>query len=336
MPLKKCVRATVKAPSGNGTLMPFAALTRQSSYVWHGETFLNQVYAALKKIWNMAEAYFPIVRINGISEGCSVIGDAVTNNVQITAGKIFVGGVEVTISADATIALTRPAASKYAVVALAAGADGTVDVIKGTDGDALDLSGGYGGAGQKPYVAVDHVCLAYITLYGDTAATVPQEDIYPGENANIPYDIDPMRGLVILGTALELNHTGGVSRGVYAQYYTQQDVMAPIGELVRAELDINVETVDVTKLSSDWRDYEEALRNWKVNYEKFKENQYFFRRVVTSGDSKFFVEIKEKSTDTFHYLGLGILTNLKVTLERGPMKEPLSMLGCGELVEVQE
>lgn len=334
MPKKNCYRATIETPSGNGFLMPFTALTKQASYEWHGDTLLNLVFKAVKTLWNMTEAYYPVVRVNGVKEGCTILGDAVTNNVELIGGVIYVAGAEITISSDTTIALTRPAASKYAVVALAAGSDGVVDVIKGTDGDALDLTGGYGGAGQKPYVAVDHVCLGYISLYGDTAAVVAQEDIYAGDNANVSFEIDEIRGLVVLGSELALNHTGGVHRGVYAQYYTQEDVLIPIGELIKAELEVTVDTVETTTLSSDWKDYEETTRGWKLSYEKFKENEYFFQKVMTRGSSKFFVKIREKRSDTFYRIGKALATSIKAVIERGPMKENVPMVGCGELVEV--
>jgi hypothetical protein len=333
---KNCSRAFVRCPNGAGNLLPFAALTKQSSYEWGGETLLNKVYSALKKIWNMNEDYAPIVKINGVFSGCNVIGDGVDDNVQVGAGVLHLAGADITVAADTTVALTRPASAKKAIVAVIGDDDGVITTLKGTDGDAIDLTGGYGGAGQKPLVAVDKAVIRYVALHTDTPGPIPQEDIYLGDSANIPFEMDPARGLVILGEALALNHTGGVARGIYAQYYSQQDSMAKIGELKDAKLDITVDTVDTTILSCDWKDVDEALSSWKLTASKFKENQYFVQKLLTPGQRQFWLEIKEKSTDTFHYLGQALLTSGSITLKKGPMDEPLNFVGKGELVEVTE
>ena len=335
MPIKKINKGLVYCQSGEGQQVGQIALTKQASLAVEGETLVNRVYLSTGRApWNKKADYQPVVRVNGVVSGCGVNGDAVTNNVQVAGGTVNVNGVVATVSADTTVAVTRPANGKKNVNAICADNAGTISVVVGSDGDAHDLTGGYGGAGQKPLTATTLAVLAYVALSEDEAAVVPDSDIYPGEDANIEYIVDSLRGGIILYAALPLNKTDNVSRAVYASFYDLASALVPVGKIEDATLSIKkAAPVATPNHDSVWDSYVSMpSMGWSVSVKRWRPDQVFVDRYLDPDEDEFYLKLTEDSGDSFSYYGFGILNGgYSLGIKRGPVSESLTFTGNGEL-----
>ncbi len=334
MPIKKIRYAQVLAQVSEGMLKTYAAMTKQASYALEGLTLTNMVYAIAGKIFNMKSGYSPAVRIDGVVSGCEVTSLS-NDNVEVAAGVAYVAGVQVTVSADPTNSVSRPAIGKYAAYAVTVNGSGTLAIVKGTDGDSLDLTGGYGGAGQKPYVD-GVVVLAYFTAYSDTAGVIASANIYQGESANLEYRIAPTHGAIVLYEALPLNRTGGISRPIYVQYYdlAASGALQTLATVSDGTLSIIKDApVETTNHDSLFKQYESTnVQGWNFSANKYRSDQFWVDKMLDPMEDTFLLKIREDSSDGYYYLGFGILNGtMALALKRGPVSEPLNFQGTGEL-----
>lgn len=335
--IKKIRHALIKAQVQNGLLCPHAAATKQASYTLQGETLTNLVYLRSGKIFQMDADHMPDLRVDGVVSGCEVTSLS-ADNVEVAAGVAYVAGVEVIVNADASNTVTRPASGKYAVYAITVSSAGSLAITKGADGDSLDLTGGYGGAGQKPYV--DGVAvLAYFWAYSNGAAVIPVDQILAGETANVDHDWLPIHGGVALYDALLLNRTGGISRPVYIQCYdlASGGALQVIGTVSDGTLTIMRDApTETTSGRSRWKKYDFAgLNSWNADFTRFRTDEYWIEKMLDPNSDKFFLEIKEDRLDAFKYQGVGVIQgSLSLALKRGVVTEKVSFQGDDELLKV--
>lgn len=338
MPIKKINKALVYAETGTALQVGPMALTKTASTTYEGETITNRQYLATGRgPWSKKTGYLPVIRVNGVVSGCVVTGGASNNNVEVTAGVVNVNGTVVTVNADTSNTVTRGATGKYAVHAVCVNSSGTVSVVKGTDGDALDLTGGYDGAGQKPLVATTLAVLAYAVTLGDSAAVIPSTDIYAGENANIDYIIDSLRGGIVVYSALELNHTGGVSRAIYATFYDLITALSVIATVEDATLNVKkAAPIATPNNSTNWDTYVSVPSvGWDLSVKKWRSDDYWLGKMIDPLADEFYLKMTEDSADTKSFYGFGILSgDYAINPKRGPVSESLKFTGNGELRQV--
>jgi hypothetical protein len=337
MPTKVIKKGQILAPIDNGQLITYMALTKQSSYEIEGESLTNKVYLATDKpLWNPKTSVKADVRINGVVSGCAVSGGSSNDNLEVEAGVVNVNGTQVNLSADTSNAVTRGAASKYTVHALCVDNSGTLSVVAGTDGDSLDLTGGFDGAGQKPLVATTLAVIAYAVTYGDTAAPIDSEHIYAGESANIAYRIDHVRGGIVLFDALEANHTGSIPRGVYAQfYYLGGSSLQQIGKIESASLTIRKAAPTPTpNMDTCWEEHAPMPQlGWSCSINKWRETQFWVDAVLNPDYDYVILKLYEDSADSHYFTGKAILNgDYNMDIKRGAVSEALQFMGDGELV----
>lgn len=337
--VKKITNGQVLAQVSEGTVTTFAAATKQASYELEGRTHANLVYKIANKIFNMKKGYRPELRVNGVVSGCGVSGSG-NDNIAVAAGVIYVNGAQVTVNEDLTNAVSRPATGKYAQYAVTASSAGAIAITKGTDGDAVDNSA-YGGAGQKPLVATNVVVLRYFTAYSDTAAVIADEDFSEGESANVYYRWYPLHGAVRLFTALPLNHTGDVSRGVYIQYYDllAAGVMQAVAHVLDdgAKLTINrMPPQEITSHDSNWQDFENMpVNGWDFQLSKYRVDQFWVDEMLDPNSDVFLIKAYEDEDDSYYFIGFGILNgSMSLSNKRGVPTEVLNFKGKGELKKV--
>lgn len=339
MTLHICRRMQVMMPVSAGTAHGMQALTKQATATYDGETLTNRAYngGSGKNFWNTSPTYAPTVKVNGVVSGCAVTPTATNNDVAVAAGVVNINGVAVTVSADASTVLVRPAADKYAIYALSVAADGTTfTATKGTDGNALDWSA-YGGAGQPPLCPANEAVIAYIWLYDDTDGVIPAAQISAGESANMPYEIDAIRGNVVLPAALPLSYTGGVSRPVYASWYSQDGaVMQPVAEAENCKLTASIGTLNVTPASAQWERHMPGRSSFTVNVGTYKTtDNYLIDKVLSGGaEAVAFVKARINSTDSYYFVGQVLFTGLDIDLKYGELKLPYTFQGSGELCRI--
>lgn len=341
---KKITQAILYAQTSEGTLQGAMALTKQATYTFQGRSLTNRVYLATGKgPWNMKSAYKPVrngtgnafVRVTGVVSGCEVTTSSSTNNVEVAAGVANVNGTRVVVGADTSNAITRGANAKYAVTAVHVNAAGTLAVTKGTDGDSVDLTGGYGGAGQKPLVAVTECVLAYVVTYDDEAAVIPNSDIYAGDSANIDYHIDPVRGGIVVHTALELNRTGGIPRTIYASFYDLTTAYAAVGKLEDVNITIRkAKPVPTPNHDTFWDEHVSVPGcGWSVTVKRWRPDTFWLTKMMDPLQDTFYLKLYEDVDDTSYLHGFATLdADFNVHPVRGPVSDELGFTGNGELV----
>lgn len=339
MSIKQIRRGAIYLPSSDGLQTPMMALTKQASATIEGRTLANLLYLATgKTLWNPKESIAPSVKINGLVSGCVVAPTSTNNDVAVSAGVVNVNGAAVTVSADATTTIVRGATGKYAVSAICVSGAGAVTAVKGTDGDALALAGAYDGAGAKPLVATNLAVIAYVVTLGDAAAVIGAADIFAGESANVAYQIDHLRGGIILSQALEANHTGDVARGVYATFYSVADVLVPVAHIKEGKIVYQKSApVDVSDNDSAFKKFMDlGIVEWKLSITKHRKDEQFVDSVLDPNSASFIVKAYEDTAETHYWLGVALLTTAgDIQLcKRGPVPEQLEFQGTGELMKV--
>ena len=331
-----CRRMQVMMPVSNGVAHGMQALTLQASASFDGQTLANMAYngGAGKNLWNTSPAFAPVVKINGVVSGCAVSPTATNNDISVAAGVVNINGVAVTVAADASTLLVRPANDKYAIYAISVAADGTTfTATKGTDGDALDWSA-YGGAGQMPLCPAANAVIAYVWLFDDADGVIPAANISAGESANIPYDIDAIRGNVILPASLPLSYTGAIRRPVYASWHSQDGaVMQPVAEAENCKLTSKIGTLNITPASSQWERHAPGRSSFTVSVGTYKTtDNYMIDKCLSGGaEAVAFVKARVNATDTSYFIGQVLLTGVDLDLKFGEIKLPFTLQGTGEL-----
>ncbi len=176
------------------------------------------------------------VRPNGITEGSLLLTpNSANDTVNVAAFKAWSQGAEHEVAA-ATQTVTRPSSSDYKISSIIMDDTGALGEVEGTEGSSFSET--RGAAGGPPLLAVDAVELGQVRMSSQTAAAIAASEIYqnPGDHAEYydspGYEVSPIgegnkAGVaaekyahVKFNTALPLNHTGGVPKRIYIQFYT--------------------------------------------------------------------------------------------------------------------
>lgn len=231
--------AKVLINSGDGMYLSAASMTKQASYTYKGEVFTNTIYllGAGKTLINMRPAKQPTVAIDGIVSEVIVSGTTSNDEVSVTAFDYMYNGVRTTAVADASVSITRPAATQGAWVAIhVKKSDGTISATKGTDtSDAGGITGlldTYGSsAGQRPLIATTELLIALLKVTNGAAPVASTEIFYYDQERydTIATTWLPNIGGIKLNSALVALHTGAVSREVKFTGYYLDDSFTEIG-----------------------------------------------------------------------------------------------------------
>lgn len=338
MTVEICRKLKLMVPTSEGVYHGIQALTKQASATFDGETVTNRAYngGSGKNLWNLSQTYKPTVKVNGVVSGCVVSVGAGNDNAAVAAGVVNINGVAVTVSADSSNAISLPASGKYAIYCFSVAADGTTfTMTKGTDGDALDWTA-YGGAGQMPLCPADNAVLAYITRYSNVAGALVAGDIYAGESANVAYDLDGVRGNVVLRTALPASYTGAVARPVYASWYSQDgDIMQALAETESAKLDVKITTYDTTPADRQWSRKESGRASWSASVSSWlNTDKWLIDKCLAPKTARAFIKAYVNDDSSDYYIGEVALTGFGLDLKHGDVKIPYTMEGSGELCRI--
>lgn len=339
MTVEICRRLQVIMPVSAGVAHGMQALTKQATASFDGQTIANKAYngGSGKNLWNTSPSYAPVVKINGVVSGCEVTPTSTNNDVAVAAGVVNINGIAVTVAADASTTLVRPANNKYAIYALSVGADGTTfTATKGTDGDALDWSA-YGGAGQMPLCPANNAVIKYIWLFDDADGVVPAANIPEGESANLSYEIDAIRGNVILHNALPLSYTGGVERPVCASWTSQDGaVMQVVAEVENAKLSQKIGNINTTPGSSQWDRFAPGRSSFTVAVGTYKtqDNYMIDKCLAGNAEAATFVKARVNASDSSYYIGQVLFNGIDIDMKYGEIKLPFAFQGTGELCRI--
>jgi hypothetical protein len=340
MTLHICRRLQVMMPVSEGVSHGIQALTKLASATSDGETLTNTAYytGSGKTLINESETYAPTVKVNGVVSGCAVTPSTSNDEVSVAAGVANILGVAITVTADSTVALgSLPASGKYCIYTISIDNDGTTFTsTKGTDGDALDWTA-YGGAGQMALCPADDAVVGYVTKYSNVAGVVAATAIYAGESANISYTIDAIRGYFILPSSLPLSFDGGVSRPVYASWYSQDGTgLQAVAEVENCKITVKVSTLSTTPASEQWERKVPGRSSFTVSIGAYKTtDNYLLDKVLSGGmNARAFIKARVNSSDSYYFIGEVCMTGIDLDLKYGEIKLPFTFDGTGELCRV--
>jgi hypothetical protein len=263
--------AKVSLSFNDGVLTSNAALTKQASYQYNGETLVNRVYLlGSGRMINSRPAANPIVFIDGILDGIDVTS-SVSNEIATTAGSILVDNATVAAPADSSIAIVRPAAGEACWTAVVVDESGVAAVVKGADTTSgtgkAGLATTYGtGAGQKPLIAVNEMLVAYLKL-DSTAGIIASDEIEytDREWATFSYRMLPSIGGVVLSEALLAIHTGAIAREVkFSGKYWESTALAVVGDAQQWSVTPNTSTVSAVTFTGG--PSESQVDNWSFTF----------------------------------------------------------------------
>lgn len=325
------------------TFYPMAALSSVSSpaadvrkkYKMSGATYASD-----------QESLQPIVRLDGVISGFTVTAGTANNSVDVSAGKVYIKGVEVSVDAATVTGLIRPVSSGNVVVnALTVDEDGNINVTTGLEGSA---GGDRGAAGGAPFLPLDEVLIGYInmTYYGGSASgedTVETSEIdnETKERTILPsykityHDETELVALVEFASALPLIHgavgdgSGTNARNVYASYYD-----ATFEELADSK-DFSF-TDDISTITSKaYGDtYEEKALStpvWSMSGSAYWEKVQDIMNLVKN--SKRWVKLYPDRDETAHWVGRGIVKVNRDLPTDDNLEATITIDGSGELID---
>jgi len=217
---------------------PFNELTTVSSPV----ADVGKKFATSATYISDQEDLQPQVRLDGVITGFVITPGSSNNQVQVSAGELYLAGVSISVTAVDVDDIIRPLVSgQVRVTALTVDSSGNINKTRGTEGST---SATRGAAGGPPFLPINEILIGYITASyyqgsasGATTITTAEINSESKERSFIPsakiiyHDGDSNNyagenvGVVELGTVLPLIHAAVVAgpgtnrRRVYAQYH---------------------------------------------------------------------------------------------------------------------
>ena len=176
------------------------------------------------------------VKPNGVATGGVMTVPASGSNdvVDVAALTCYLTGVSTSVGAGVDVSLTRPGSDVSLVNSVTVNASGGLAVVVGASGATTAFSETRGAAGGPPFVPVTSIEVGQVRLTANAAAPIVASEIKQvvevhQERYDFPtFQVDRIRtSNKIIGyagvdfdAAIMANHTGGVGKKVYAQYYT--------------------------------------------------------------------------------------------------------------------
>lgn len=174
------------------------------------------------------EGVKPVILPNGIiaAEKTTTAVSGSNDKIDVPKAIAKLNGINnVTVTASIDLSVARAATNVASISSVTINAAGNFVMVKGVDSaDAnFDLTGGYGGAGQPPYIPIDSILVAQITSTGNAPAVILSTDINQIRGSSRedalypPYEIDYFGGDIVFELPLLLSHTGGVTKAIHAE-----------------------------------------------------------------------------------------------------------------------
>lgn len=215
----------------------------------------HKTFSTAANLWSGKSGYEPKIYPDGLETGGIVSPGAVSDKVAVAALTCYLAGVQITVSADGAVSVTRPASSPAGlkkILSVTINSSGAIAVVAGTDAAAFSAT--RGAAGGPPLIPVGSIEIAQVKLTSSTAALVAAAEIFqvPGssqERYDYPvWDEDPFAGEITFVSALPASHVGspatykGVSAEVYEPVFSD---LEPVTDFVAPETSNSVSSTQV-------------------------------------------------------------------------------------------
>jgi len=199
----------------------------------------NKTFNSAVNLWSKRSGYAPTVRPNGVISGLvvSVAASGSDDVVDVSAGKVYLAGVETEVSADADLSISRPSVSDYQKLSITINSSGALAVVEGVEHTAFsDTRGANGG---PPWIPTTSIEIAQIWYSDGDSAAITADEIKQivgsqRELYNSPvwqeYPFSVSAGVagyahVVFGSAMDAIHsddsgTSTATKKVYCSYAT--------------------------------------------------------------------------------------------------------------------
>lgn len=214
---------------------PMSALSSVSSPA----ADVNKKFETLAEYLSDLSELQPEVRLDGVRSGLVITPGSGFNEVDVSAGEVYIQGQLVSVTAATVSDITRPTTTgEILVSAITVDSAGSLTLTPNTEGASSTVRGAAGG---PPFLPVNEVLIGYIaaTYYdgsasGERVITAGEIDSYSKEYAAIPsakvnyFDDTANIGTIEMANVLPDIHAataagpGTACRNVYASYYEPQ------------------------------------------------------------------------------------------------------------------
>lgn len=205
--------------------------------------------------WSGKSGYEPKVYPDGLANGGLISVGAGSDNLSVAALTCYLAGVLKNVDADATVAVTRPAASPAGlkvINSITINSAGAIVEVTGTANATFATE--RGAAGGPPLIPVGSIEIGQVKLSSAVSAAVAASEIFqvPGtsqERYDYPsWTEDSYDGTITFASALPAIHAGSPAtyKGVYAEVY--EPVFAeldPVTDFVPPETSHSVSSTPV-------------------------------------------------------------------------------------------
>lgn len=326
------------------TFYPMAALTSVSSpaadvrkkYKFTGAQYTSD-----------QESLQPDIRLDGVISGFNITAGSANNSVDVSAGKAYIKGVEVSVNAATVTGLLRPLVSGNVVVnALTVDENGNITVTYGLEGTAGGSRGAVGGA---PYLPVDEVLLGYVnmTYYdgsasGEDVVLATEIDNETKERSILPsykilyHNETENIGLVEFASVLPLIHAatgdavvGTNARNVYGSYYAV--TFEELAESKDFSFTDDIATINSKAYGDTYEEKALSTPSWSMSGSAFWTKVQDILNLVKN--SKRWVKLYPDRDETAHWVGRGIVKVNRDMPVDGNMESSITIDGSGELYD---
>jgi hypothetical protein len=207
----------------------------------------NKTFNSAAELWSNRSGFTPTVRPNGVLTGCVVTPAASggTDDIDISGGTVWLAGVEVEVTADTDVAITRGVTTDdHIICSVTVTALGAIAVVAGTD--HTEFATARGVPGGPPWIDYGAIEIAQVKLTNDESAVVTASEIVqvPGssretalfpvweeERIRVSSGVQGYAG-VTFASELAVIHsedtgTTTATKLVYASYYTPTFAQIP-------------------------------------------------------------------------------------------------------------
>src|SRR5690554_5882625 len=135
-----------------------------------------QIFESGEELWSQAAGFAPVVRPDGVINGGACTPATGSDAVSTAAFMAYLSGVELSVSAKLSIAVTRAATDTHIVNSIVCDSAGNVTAIAGTE--STSFSDVRAAAGGPPLIPVGSIELGQVRLSSGTPAPVVAGEIF--------------------------------------------------------------------------------------------------------------------------------------------------------------
>lgn len=314
-------KGMIVLPISDGALVNNYSLVMVASKEIQGKTYTNRFYGhPTLKHWNKTKTCN--VRLAGIIGEANVVPGTGNDKINIQALISYYKDVDSavqTIAVSTDLSVTRPATNvaKWNLLVIDT-LTGLLKVVAGTDATDTTFLNTFGSsAGQIPLVGVDELIVGAVKLTSSTAAVVASSEItlvdgngrLLQERSDVPsFEKNLLEGGVLFSEALLPAHTGGVSRKVFATFYSLTNFLAPIAHSTGWKLNLS-RTATEMKAQGDTGSQVDmgASASFTGSFSRYRVDKEMFKLAAYKGFG--FAKLYPDRDDAIYYECAIILTN---------------------------